>query len=115
MAKHWSEPLDPPRHWDHFHPGGAHRRHSVPGARSYFVEVLGFTFDFCVAGAAPGVPGVYGTTHPRVVTATGVRAREGMVAGVARTTAGTDPEGSKRERVKAALRNALAAFAVEQR
>jgi hypothetical protein len=46
MSKHWKEPLDPKRHVDHHHAGGAHPR--VGGAHefAYFVRVAGFTFEF---------------------------------------------------------------------
>jgi hypothetical protein len=47
VAKHWKEPLDPSRHLDHFHAGGALLRQGPIGSGfSYFVGVAGFTFEF---------------------------------------------------------------------
>lgn len=47
MAKHWREALDVRRHVDHFHEGGARPRRVTGGVESaYFVEVVGFTFEF---------------------------------------------------------------------
>jgi len=47
MSKHWKEPIDPTRHVDHFHAGGARPRSIGDGdAFAYFVRVVGFTFEF---------------------------------------------------------------------
>ena len=48
MAKFWKEPLDPSRHHDHFYPGGPRPRAAGPRdvGFSYFVRVVGFTFEF---------------------------------------------------------------------
>jgi hypothetical protein len=115
MAKHWSEPLDPSRHRDHFHHGGASRRQIVAGARSYFVEVLGFTFEFascaqiraCLAFMEQRIH--ESSRRPVFVHEKGEWQawHERLPARILKA--------SKRERVKAALRAALAAFAAEER
>ena len=53
MSTVWREPFDPARHVDHFYPGGARPRRSVPaGVKdwAYFVRVCGFTFEFASVG-----------------------------------------------------------------
>src|SRR5579883_1110128 len=52
VARCWKEPLNPARHVDHFAPGSARPRSGErcdPGV-SYFVQVVGFTFEFASRG-----------------------------------------------------------------
>jgi hypothetical protein len=116
MSKHWKEPLDPARHVDHFHAGGAIPRRPVRGARaySYFVVVAGFTFELasldqikeCLAFFSEPI---HGTSRKPVFAPESGHWESWHERLPARIL-----KGSKRERVMKALRDALEEFSAEE-
>jgi hypothetical protein len=113
MARHWKEPFDPSRHKDHFDYGStAHARSGQPGAGfSYFVEVAGFTFEYASVDQVRECLSFFEQRiHPSSRQPVFEPEKGEWQAWHERLPARI-LKGSKRERVRKALREALEEFA----
>jgi hypothetical protein len=112
VAKHWKEPLDPSRHLDHFTAGSAVRRTSKARGLgfSYFVQVVGFTFEFASTDQIRECLSfferpIHGSSRKPVFLP-----EKGHFEAWHERLPARILKGSRRQRVTAALREALASF-----
>jgi hypothetical protein len=111
VARYWKEPLDPARHVDHFHPGSAVPRSADRRATgfSYFVQV-GFTFEFASIDQLRDCLAFFERrVHPSSRAHVFAPEKGHWEAWHERLPAHV-LKGSRRERVLAAFRAALASF-----
>lgn len=110
MAKIWSEPLDPARHVDHFYSRTFPRTKKHDGELAYFVRVAGFTFEFVsVAQIRECLEWFSTPIHPSS-RLPNIGPEKGEWQPWHSRLPAAIKKGSRRERVIAAMRQALVQF-----